>query len=718
MAGAVDIDPRREPWPEPLRERPPADRYCDLVLTGGVASGVVYPWAILELARHFRFRNLGGTSVGALAAALAAACEYGRRHGHDQGFEVLRRMPARLADRPDDDDACAPARTQLLALFEPAAPKSRLFGLLLESLDRFYDNSAAGQAMAADAADTSRHRSGWARLWPMRRRVAAAYGLSTALRWSLCGAAAGGFALLLWILVQGTGLGRLSEPLGWAILGGSVAAVAGLMFAAIQLWRGLRMDLRAELIDQELGFCKGAALVEWLDEGVQEAAGLSKDAPPLTFEDLWHAPLTPGGPRPAVGVGGVPVERAINLEMVTTNVTHGRPYRLPLADPDARLFFRREEWEGFLPTRVLAALWNASEPYRRKSSADPDEAWVVDPRDGHRVRRGDLRELPGARMPIVVAARLSLSYPLLFSAPPLYAIDLEHRDRATRPLRLSRFSDGGLCSNFPVHFFDSALPRWPTFGIWLERRSPHWHDQAVWLPQYAGQGRSDNWQRFEAEDTLPPDAFAEAASAGGRTGTRTTRGRRSRGGGLGTLLGFLWAGFVSAKDWRDRTAMRMPHVRRRVVRVGLRRGEGELNIAMPASMIMRMASTYGTAAGLALCKAYAPESPYANPTKAWREHLWQRLDVLQAGLHDLFRRFDIAANSAGHTVELRRLIQEAKTSAPLESLSDKRTLNQEQAEAMLHLVDTLEALQAALRDVPPLPHSPRPKPELRLRPPL
>ena len=27
--------------PEPLTERPPPDRFCDLVLTGGVASGVV-----------------------------------------------------------------------------------------------------------------------------------------------------------------------------------------------------------------------------------------------------------------------------------------------------------------------------------------------------------------------------------------------------------------------------------------------------------------------------------------------------------------------------------------------------------------------------------------------------------------------------------------------------------------------------------------------------
>ncbi|QJW85661.1 hypothetical protein HK414_27840 [Ramlibacter terrae] len=73
-----------------MRERPPADRYCDLVLNGGVASGIVYPWAIVELARSFRFRRIGGNSVGAMAAALAAAAEYGRCNGNPNAFEVLR----------------------------------------------------------------------------------------------------------------------------------------------------------------------------------------------------------------------------------------------------------------------------------------------------------------------------------------------------------------------------------------------------------------------------------------------------------------------------------------------------------------------------------------------------------------------------------------------------------------------------------------------------
>ena len=46
-----------------------ATRYCDLVMKGGITSGVVYPNAVLASARDFRFKNIGGTSAGAIARA-------------------------------------------------------------------------------------------------------------------------------------------------------------------------------------------------------------------------------------------------------------------------------------------------------------------------------------------------------------------------------------------------------------------------------------------------------------------------------------------------------------------------------------------------------------------------------------------------------------------------------------------------------------------------
>ena len=54
------------------------ERYCDIVMKGGITSGLIYPRAVAELAEVYRFKNIGGTSTGAIAAALTAAAEYRR----------------------------------------------------------------------------------------------------------------------------------------------------------------------------------------------------------------------------------------------------------------------------------------------------------------------------------------------------------------------------------------------------------------------------------------------------------------------------------------------------------------------------------------------------------------------------------------------------------------------------------------------------------------
>ena len=72
-------DPRTNPYASPSRS-------CDIVMKGGITSGVVYPRAVCELARTYRFKNVGGTSAGAIAAAATAAAEHGRDH---QGFDKL-----------------------------------------------------------------------------------------------------------------------------------------------------------------------------------------------------------------------------------------------------------------------------------------------------------------------------------------------------------------------------------------------------------------------------------------------------------------------------------------------------------------------------------------------------------------------------------------------------------------------------------------------------
>lgn len=67
---------------------------CDLVMKGGVTSGIVYPAIVLKLAKKYRFRSIGGTSAGAIAAAVTAAAEYGRDTG---GFTKLKEISDQLS---------------------------------------------------------------------------------------------------------------------------------------------------------------------------------------------------------------------------------------------------------------------------------------------------------------------------------------------------------------------------------------------------------------------------------------------------------------------------------------------------------------------------------------------------------------------------------------------------------------------------------------------
>src|SRR5256885_1191688 len=58
----------QQPAKEPLQ--------CDLVMKGGITSGIVYPSTVIVLKHHeYQFKHIGGTSVGAVAAAATAAAE-------------------------------------------------------------------------------------------------------------------------------------------------------------------------------------------------------------------------------------------------------------------------------------------------------------------------------------------------------------------------------------------------------------------------------------------------------------------------------------------------------------------------------------------------------------------------------------------------------------------------------------------------------------------
>src|SRR5207248_6307519 len=78
-------------------------------------------------------------------------------------------------------------------------------------------------------------------------------------------------------------------------------------------------------------------------------------------------------------------------------------------------------------------------------------------------RDGDLiRFPPEDDVPVLLAFRLSLSFPLLLTAVRLHANTYD--GPAYVPVA-HWFSDGGLSSNFPIHFFDAWMPRRPTFAL-------------------------------------------------------------------------------------------------------------------------------------------------------------------------------------------------------------------------------------------------------------
>src|SRR5438270_12707972 len=97
--------------------------YCDLVMKGGITSGVVYPLAITELSRKYLFKNIGGTSAGAIAAVITAAAEYGKRKGNSSAYDQLAALPKQLG-----------TNNLLLRLFQPSTAAARVFRVLLAAL--------------------------------------------------------------------------------------------------------------------------------------------------------------------------------------------------------------------------------------------------------------------------------------------------------------------------------------------------------------------------------------------------------------------------------------------------------------------------------------------------------------------------------------------------------------------------------------------------------
>ena len=407
---------------------------CDLVMKGGITSGIVYPPLVIKLHDEgYSFRKVGGTSAGAIAAAVTAAAEHGKEKG---GFEKLNEVREWLGDGRN-----------LLNLFQASrktAPLLRTF-LVYPKLK-------------------------WLKLLPLKLPVALLLGNPV---FFFLGAVLGaGLSLLLTWLVGGSFRGA-----GFYSVLSVLALISAVVVTAVHLY----LILTRSVPRNYFGICTGrgknpgqlteTALTDWLTVKINELAGKAKDGDPLTFGELWAQTDSKSA-------------RKIDLRMMTSNLSQNRPYILPFDDV---YLFKRDELVRLFPDQVV----NHMVKHQRViPNFNPPAGYFLFP---------EAKDLP-----VVVATRMSLSFPVLISMVPLYTIghnafkskvcfvleqDPDYQDRfsivlkemdgdrwvkARQPLSMDDpekglqrcwFSDGGICSNFPIHFFDSWLPTRPTFGV-------------------------------------------------------------------------------------------------------------------------------------------------------------------------------------------------------------------------------------------------------------
>jgi predicted acylesterase/phospholipase RssA len=616
-----------------MKETAP-ERYCDIVMKGGITSGVVYPLAIVELADEFRFKNIGGTSAGAIAAAVTAAAEYQRvTKNSAAGFRRLEELPNFLGGKTGNEP-------NLLNLFPPTRPTRALFNLAM--------------AFTGD-------RKWWRKIIPVLSRL-----LTLSWLWTL--------AMFLPVLLV---IGYLSYE--WKAL--SSRGVAGLvLIAALLLGAGLlglviRTIMRAGVLlsDNKFGFSTGMkpddrkllGVTDWLHQELQLAAGRAIGDAPMTFGDLWTA----GGDQTAEKCRKDAESRSIDLKMITTALTHGRPYQLPFEDQ--RFAFRKSDLEAYFPPTVIAHLCEK----------------------GDKVKDGpfdDLYHVPhGEDLPIVVATRMSLSFPILFTLVPLYAKDFTMKpEEEDAPWKRTWFIDGGLSSNFPLNLFDSLVPRWPTFGINLgSPHEAHPIDKVkqcnnIWMVANNRSGRQNRWIPFPAT-------------------------------GWPALTAYIAAMLDTIRNWRDNTQMGAPGFLDRVVHIRLAKDEGGLNLDMDDDRVTRLTER-GRFAGQRLRERFGTKGAGVPPLN-WNSHRWTRYKIAMTVLQKAMRSFDAAFEWTDPSYpNYKTLVEREKDENPE---TDYWWYSKEKRIAYQDLTQKFAALAAQVRDAPDFDEErPTGKPRLSITP--
>jgi hypothetical protein len=161
--------------------------------------------------------------------------------------------------------------------------------------------------------------------------------------------------------------------------------------------------------------------------------------------------------------------------------------------------------------------------------------------------------------------------------------------------RVQWFADGGVTGSFPVHGFDTLLPRWPTFGLGLD------HLQTA--PRQEGPHRLAEWVTVPAQDAVP----------------RAPSWRRITG-----PFSFGSALLAGATSWRDAMQADLPGWRGRVAIVRHTLDEGAAGLFLPQPAILALALR-GHHAGTRLRERFTgPDGDDETQTQTDR-YRWTRL---------------------------------------------------------------------------------------------
>ena len=403
---------------------------CDIVMRGGITSGVVYPGVLHRLSSRYRFRNIGGASAGAIAAGVAAAAQYGVNSGRNpQAFEVVRGVSEEISGA-----AKAQGRegTDFRTIFRPAAGLEPLIGLGLQWL-----GLRVGKSPIRSLA--------WARLsGPILTGGGIAFAAGVLLIASLGSLAgwqnaAGGWRLLILFALL---FGLLAALPGAAIalfLQGAALRRRG-FFAAFAangfgVCAGINPEIQAS--GQMQDFVTKGGFADWMHATIQRAAGLGIADVPLVVDQLW-------GQSDAWSNG-----RDIDLVFTTTNLSQQLPHQFPFLErADSRLYFTREDMERVLPKPIvdyMVGLYDQTGPDitggRRAAYAQS----AVLEQGGRRFYRLPMPQ----HLPVLLGVRMSMSFPLLISAVKLY-------EGSTRRARHKADIDGGGALAFLNAIIDSA----------------------------------------------------------------------------------------------------------------------------------------------------------------------------------------------------------------------------------------------------------------------